>query len=449
MNVGIISRESLLVWLFSFFIFLFVLVQFHVVLFDFAINVNFADFFVMLVLSTLLLGFFYTKIPVRWKVKNFNIFALLTCLALASGWLTALLSDYSISWATTKAIGWVVILGYLYASAMLVNRLGFFTFFRFFNLLLVFFVGVLLLSDFMLFLEVFRGGVGGTVHLSYLTALSGNRNALAFQILAVLSLALAFQPLYLRSLRLNHKFLLFAVIVLVCSMFLTSSRSGIATMLLLYLAAFFMRMTNRNFLFWSMSGGVLVSIFILYFPNFFYFFYDLFSVGWAGGASSGASAGVSSGVSASVSGKGGVVMAISSVESDMLRGQLLKDSFAMWLENPFFGAGLGAFYTGSEAVYGFSIVQHNSLLWVLSEMGLFGFLIFSALFISLLWFVFFSAKRGVRNNAVILLLLSFGAMAMFHEMLYQRIFWLFLGAVIAVGVSARDGIAGFDDKAGV
>src|SRR3990167_4602807 len=435
MNIGINSRENLLVWLFSFFIFLFVLVQFHVVLFDFAININLADFFVMLVLSTLLLGFFYTKTPVRWKVKNFNIFALLTCLALASGWLTALLSDYSISWATTKAIGWIVILGYLYASAMLVNRLGFFAFFRFFNLLLIFFVGMLLLSDFMLLLEIARGVFGGTVHLSYLTALSGNRNALAFQILAVLSLALAFQPLYLRSLRLNQRFLLFSVIVLVCSMFLTSSRSGIATMLLLYLAAFFMKMTDWKFLFWSMLGGVLISVLIFYFPDLFYFFYDLLSL-WAQNEGG-------------VSGGGKVVMAISSVESDMLRGQLLKDSFAMWLENPFFGAGLGAFYTGSEAVYGFSIVQHNSVLWVLSEMGLFGFLIFSAFFISLVWFVFFSAKRGIRNNAVILLLLSFGAMAMFHEMLYQRIFWLFLGAVIAVGLSGRTCVAGLDDKASV
>lgn len=439
MNIGINSRENLLVWLFSFFIFLFVLVQFHVVLFDFAININLADFFVMLVLSTLLLGFFYTKTPVRWKVKNFNIFALLTCLALASGWLTALLSDYSISWATTKAIGWIVILGYLYASAMLVNRLGFFAFFRFFNLLLVFFVCMLLLSDCMLLLEIARGVFGDTVHLSYLTALSGNRNALAFQILAVLSLVLAFQPLYLRNLKLNQNFLLFSVIVLVCSMFLTSSRSGIATMLLLYLAAFFMKMTDWKFLFWSMSGGVLVSILIFYFPDLFYFFYDLLSVVGVDGAGAGAG----------VSGKGSVVMAISSVESDMLRGQLLKDSFAMWLENPFFGAGLGAFYAGSEAVYGFSIVQHNSVLWVLSEMGLFGFLIFSAFFISLVWFVFFSAKRGVRNNAVILLLLSFGAMAMFHEMLYQRIFWLFLGAVIAVGLSGRTCAAGLDDKASV
>ncbi|WP_217700672.1 hypothetical protein, partial [Edwardsiella tarda] len=82
----------------------------------------------------------------------------------------------------------------------LVNRLGFFAFFRFFNLLLIFFVGILLLSDMMLFLEVAKGVFGGTVHLSYLTALSGNRNALAFQILAVLSLSFAFQPLYKRDL---------------------------------------------------------------------------------------------------------------------------------------------------------------------------------------------------------------------------------------------------------
>lgn len=434
MNIGIGNRENLLVWLFSFFIFLFVLVQVHVVLFDFAINVNLADFFVMLVLSTVLLSFFYSKTVVRWKIKNFNIYVLLTCLALASGWLAALLSDYSISWATTKAIGWFVILGYVYASAMLVNRLGFFAFFRFFNLLLIFFVGVLLLSDLMLFLEIARGMSGGTVHLSYLTALSGNRNALAFQILAVLSLSLAFQPLYTRSLRLNQRFLLFSVIVLVCSMFLTSSRSGIATMLLLYFVAFFMRMADWRFLFWSMAGGVFFSLLIFYFPDMFYFFRDLLSLvvqveAWGG--------------------RGEVAMAISSTESDLLRGRLLKDSFFMWLENPFFGAGLGAFYTGSEAVYGFSIVQHNSVLWVLSEMGLFGFLIFSVLFLSLIWFVIFSARRGVRHHAVILLLLSLGAMAMFHEMLYQRIFWLFLGAVIAVGLSGRTRAAELGDKTGV
>jgi O-antigen ligase len=418
MSGGLGERENLFVWVFSFFVFLFVLVQVHVVLFDFAVNINLADFFVMLAFSVVLLDLFYSKTIVRWKIKNFNVCMLLTCLALSSGWLVALLSGYSISWATTKLIGWFVILGYVYTSALLVNRLGFFTFFRFFNLLLVFFVGVLLLSDFVLFLEVVGGMSSGTVRLSYLSALSGNRNALAFQILAVLSLVLAFQPLYARGIGLGSRFLLFSVIVLVCSMFLTSSRSGIATMLLIYLFAFFMRVADLKFLFWSIIGGVFFSLLFLYFPDVVYFFCDLLS-------------------SETRCARGEVAMAISSIESDLLRGQLLRDSFAMWLENPFFGAGLGAFYNASEEVYGFSIVQHNSVLWVLSEMGLFGFVIFLILFLSLIWFAFFSGVRGVRHNAVILLLLSLGAMAMFHEMLYQRIFWLFLGAVIALGLSSK------------
>ncbi|MDI5993287.1 O-antigen ligase family protein [Pseudomonas sp. MDMC216] len=427
MNVAIGTREGLLVWLFSLFIFLFVLVQVHVVLFDFAVNINLADFFVMLVLSAALLDSVYGKAVVRWRVRNFNVCVLFTCLALFSGWLVALLSDYSISWASTKLIGWFVILGYVYSSALLVNALGFFAFFRFFNLLLVFFVGILLLSDLILFLEIINGMSDGTVHLSYLTALSGNRNALAFQILAVLSLMLAFQSLYARGGRLSSRLLLFSAIVLVCSMFLTSSRSGIATMLLLYLFALFMRVADWRFLSCSMIGGVLFSLLIFYFPDIYYFFCSLLSL------------------EGQVA-RGEVAMAISSTESDLLRGRLLKDSFAMWLDNPFWGAGLGAFYTGSEAVYGFSIVQHNSVLWVLSEMGLFGFAIFTVLFLSLVWFAFLAGKRGIRQNAVILLLVSLGAMAMFHEMLYQRIFWLFLGAVIALGFSGKTSGSGVVDK---
>lgn len=129
-----------------------------------------------------------------------------------------------------------------------------------------------MLSDLILFLEIINGMSDGTVHLSYLTALSGNRNALAFQILAVLSLMLAFQSLYARGGRLSSRLLLFSAIVLVCSMFLTSSRSGIATMLLLYLFALFMRVADWRFLSCSMIGGVLFSLLIFYFPDIYYFF---------------------------------------------------------------------------------------------------------------------------------------------------------------------------------
>lgn len=430
MNGLLSKREDSLVWIFSAFIFLFVLVQVHVVFFNFAVNVNLADFFVMLVMSTLAIEFIYTKKPVFWKVKHFNIYAFLTLAAIICGWLVAFLSDYSITWAGTKLIGWLIILGYLYASAMLVNRLGFFTFLRFFNLLLVFFVLVLLLSDIVMFIEILRGLDGSAVYVSYLTALSGNRNALAFQILAVLSLALAFQPLYKKKTKINQFFLLCCVIVLVASMIFTASRSGIAVMLILYSFALILKMADWRFLFLSMTFGLVLSGLVLYTPEIFYFLSNMFSQDVQGEQSA------------------RVVMRVSSTESDMLRIQLIKDAFSIWLEHPFFGAGLGAFYTGSAAVYGTTIVQHNSVMWVLSEMGVFGLLVFAALFLSLIKFAFFSSRRrGIRQNAVILLLLALGAMAMFHEMLYQRIFWLFLGAVIAVGFSDRKSATVLSDEA--
>lgn len=414
------KREALLVWVFSFFIFLLVLVQVHADFLGFAVNVNMADFFVMLVLSTLVIDFFYTKQTVYWSDDKFNTYILLTLVAIFSGWLVAFFSDYSVVWASTKAIGWLIILGYLYTSATLVNRLGFFVFFKFFNFLLVFFVVLLLLSDIVMFAEILRGLDGNKVFLSYLTALSGNRNSLAFQILAVLSLALAFHPLYKKKIVFNRKLLLFFVSVLVLSMFLTSSRSGIATMLAVYFVALVMRMADWKLLFGSMAIGLALSGFVFNFPSIFYFFHDFFAHGAHG--AHGAE----------------VVMAISSTESDLLRVQLIKDAVSMWQETPIFGAGLGSFYNGSADLYGTAIVQHNSVMWVLSEMGVFGLLLFSGLFLSLIRFVFFSARpRGVRQNAVILLLLSLGAMAMFHEMLYQRIFWLFLGAIIAVGFPSR------------
>lgn len=411
MSFSLKLREDILVWVLSFFIFLFVMVQLHVDLFDFAININFADFFVMLCLSTAILAFVYERSFVRWRVKRFNIYAVMTFVGIASGWVVAALSDFKITWATSKLIGWVVVLGYLYSSAVLVNRLGFFAFFRFFNLLLVFFVVLLLVADFMLILHIAKTIRVGDAHAYLLEGLAGNRNALAFQALAVMCMVMAFQPLYKRVAGLGQSFLLLAAVVLAGTVFLTSSRSAIATMLILYAFAFLMNISSKKFLLLTLAGGAAFATLVLYGPGWFYSIYG--------------------------SDAGNLALSISSSESDAVRMALLKNSFAMWIDNPLWGAGLGAFYTSSESVYGFPLVQHNSLLWVLSEMGVFGLLMFLPLFVSLILFAFFSGKRTSRTNAVMLLLLALGAMAMFHEMLYQRTFWLFLGAVIAVGLPGR------------
>lgn len=413
MNIAI-TKERQLVWAIALFVFFLAVVQFHVDALGFAISVNIADFFVLLALSAILLTYISERRVIVWSIARFNRYVLLTALALLSSWLIAALSGLSLTWGTSKLVGWMVILGYLYTSALLVNQLGFLSFFRFFNLLLVFFLCVLVVSVALFFLEIIKGTGTGAVYVSYMKGLAGNRNALAFQILSVLSLLLAFQPLYERKIIFGRWFLLLATTILTCTMFLTSSRSGIASMLLLYFFALIMRISHWRLLVSSLVLAGVINLFIIYWPEIHFWFFT-----------------VSSGQEQIIS---QVKMAISSDESDLLRGLLIKNTFLMWLEHPFFGAGLGAFYTSSEAVYGVPIVQHNSLLWVLSEMGLLGFILFAVFFVSLIWFVFFTGRRCMRKNAVFLLLLSLGAMAMFHEMLYQRLFWLFLGGMVATGL---------------
>lgn len=101
------------------------------------------------------------------------------------------------------------------------------------------------------------------------------------------------------------------------------------------------------------------------------------------------------------------------------------DGFQMWLANPIFGAGLGA-YIESQAL---PLVIHNSLLWILAEMGVFGLMLFMVLPICLL---IHSLRNGIKNiaredAALFLILVTVIVFSQFHEILYQRIIWFWIG----------------------
>ena len=76
--------------------------------------------------------------------------------------------------------------------------------------------------------------------------------------------------------------------------------------------------------------------------------------------------------------------------------------------------------------------MHNTALWILAEFGLVGFVLFAIPFVCLIVYALLGSKLRVVRNAMILLLLVFFVMSLFHEVFYQRIFWIFLGACIAV-----------------
>ena len=115
--------------------------------------------------------------------------------------------------------------------------------------------------------------------------------------------------------------------------------------------------------------------------------------------------------------------------------QTIYDGFAMFMAQPWFGAGLGAYIHSQTTTVGTPLVIHSTAVWLLAETGLVGFSVFAAAALRLLT----EAIRGRAEPAALMLLLTlcaFGVTSMAHEMLYQRAIWLLVGAVLAAPVLA-------------
>lgn len=259
-----------------------------------------------------------------------------------------------------------------------------------------------------------------------LEAYSGNRNVLAFQVLMVLALVLAFDPWYLRRpLKLaGFDVLFFAVAVMVTAVLITASRSATIVLAMVFLYAFCFGVARRKFLICSFLLGGVGFLVAQYGPYIwgvceYCILYANYLI-W-GGVPPESSAWAST-----------LALPVSSQESDSLRVTLLAVSFDMWLRNPLFGAGLGAFYHESSELLGIDVIIHNTALWVLAEFGVVGFVLFAAPFVCIFKYAHSGCGLRVVRNALIMLFLVFAVMSLFHEVFYQRIFWVFLGACIAV-----------------
>jgi O-antigen ligase len=121
--------------------------------------------------------------------------------------------------------------------------------------------------------------------------------------------------------------------------------------------------------------------------------------------------------------------------------QTIYDGLAMFMAQPLFGAGLGAYIHDQATIAGAPLVIHSTAVWLLAETGLVGFAVFAAAALRLLaeavW-------RRAEPAALMLLLTlcAFGVISMAHEMLYQRAVWLLLGAMLAVPAVAASPAVG-------
>ena len=98
-----------------------------------------------------------------------------------------------------------------------------------------------------------------------------------------------------------------------------------------------------------------------------------------------------------------------------------------FIENPFFGAGLGA------SIKKIDIVIHNLYIWVAGEMGLVGLFLCLPMSYAILSYAFHGLLKNpsIYQKSLLSFLLVFGAFSLTHDIIYQRILWFGIGYFMA------------------
>lgn len=127
---------------------------------------------------------------------------------------------------------------------------------------------------------------------------------------------------------------------------------------------------------------------------------------------------------------------------DNIRMKILGSSFERWQQSPILGAGLGGGVKYQEVKYGEKIdIIDNSLMWILTDMGLVGVTAFLACFAAMLralWPYYKNRKQEISDErqtlmtCAFLTLLIFGLFSLVHEILYARFLWFILGLALSV-----------------
>lgn len=114
------------------------------------------------------------------------------------------------------------------------------------------------------------------------------------------------------------------------------------------------------------------------------------------------------------------------------RIKIYKRGAAMWWQWPWFGAGLGAFWRESLSREGFPYVNHSTALWLASEFGLLGVLLFMGGILAVtVAFIQNAADNPLARGAAGMMFVLLGA-SVGTEVMYQRYAWCICGLTLAV-----------------
>ena len=116
------------------------------------------------------------------------------------------------------------------------------------------------------------------------------------------------------------------------------------------------------------------------------------------------------------------------------------EGLKMWTEHPIIGSGLGSFTNTTFRENGEPLIIHSTIVWVLAEMGLVGLVVvawFPIAWLVKTWRHVWNKRRLSldalsRNDfALLSLVLTFGVFSLAHDVAYQRLFWFLLGSLVS------------------
>ena len=425
-----IAIEKVAAWIITMATAVLIFFQAHVVLPGGVINLNLADPFAILALAATVLHAVGSRQLPGWRVSQFNMILAVISALLVFAFLNGVLEIGVTQWAFAgRLLGWMVLLGYLSVGYLTVSYLGSHGLRRFSETMISTAVVVVVVQITLRWLD-YSDWMSNLHITANFEGFAGNRNAFAFQMLVCSILILAYSILYKRADQFDMKrfqatgigkrlmklsiinveiggprLLLLSLLhgFILAGLIFSASRAGLITAVILLTIAWGARLADRKMITMSIVLAVLICTLPMGIGD------DLHSIK-----------------------KLAIQSSFSSEESNLERWSSIKNGFDMWIESPLLGSGLGVFVERSTDWFGEPLVIHSTPVWILAEFGLLGAGVFSASLLLIIRFLYKNGMESTAHRIIAMLLFVFILFGLVHEIFYQRIFWLALGAVMAV-----------------
>jgi hypothetical protein len=411
--------EKIGAWVLSMVTAILVFFQLHLPLFGGEITLSLADPFAIASLAVIVAHAINKGALPCWRIPGFDKMLLATGLLFIFAFIRGAHTIGVTQWALGRClIGWLLLLGYVSIGVLTISWLGHRGIRRFLETLVITAAAVVIsfaLVRWMISAEWLD------IKLPYnFEGYAGNRNAFAFQMLLCSALFIAWslnqrkilnrlhtmKPLLSSLYDKRYTFFAFLHGLVLAGLLFSGSRAGIGTgIVLLFVSAFFGRLFHRGMLLQSSVYAIVAFvIFTCILP-----------------LSSGERGDNQIGVHFS-----------DPAVSDTERFESIRHGLETWASNPFLGAGLGVSLERSALLHGAPIIVHSTPVWILADFGFLGALILGAIYVGIFLFSYRRLSGAPPYRAIVLILGIFAVFGLAHEIFYQRIFWLVLGACMAL-----------------